>query len=546
MLNKSYALEFRNLRTESAQFWVVSEPAEDGAGTRFTMLPQPVRRLSAGILLEVPAQSSPWRIVGQIQSSAPVKPKLFLWLQDQFEESNLQSSRFGGALFGTFLGLAGFSLMIAVLNRSLIYLLFAGWLVTSLRVAAVNGGWTLPWLGLQIDPTTNASIMVVTMAAHGVLTQMLFLMMFGQAMGRSRVRTLLKMGTVATLILIPLGPFMPYGPFQRTFYALTITAFIGFMIGLFRVFRRKPSTTAFWYSVSFMIMIVALVTEMMYQVSWLQSLSGWLNAQVAAILSALITGVALAERMRTERAERVLARKGEMAALQKVEDNYHATPMALFTLDERMNLRMCNRAFLSMFPGVVLDAGQVVTLDQILGKGTTDDLRVNLSNQSICEVELYGESAGMPACFQLRIARKADQYDGSIQDITARKAAEDQLLHLVTHDALTNLLNRRGYDAALKEALAGASPRAAPGAGRHHDRSVRRIHRVVRFACGRRRDVPIRGRAAGACPACRVRTGRRSVQRDRREPARRGGGASGFEFRCAIGSHAAMKRRSHG
>ncbi len=454
LLGKEYVVELRNLRGTEFNFWIRSKLSRGQEGAMLLAdLTEVTEQTLSGTVIRVPAQSVPYEIFGKINSTLPAKPKIFVWPGAEFSELSIRSTQFGGALFGIFLGLAAFSAVIAVLNRSITYLLFAGWLVTSLRLAAVNGGWTLNWLGISLPPTTTTSIMTGTLAAHGVLTVMLFLSLFESKIRHRPTLTLLKSASWGYAALIPLSLALSFGSFVKGFYSITAIGFIGLGLALAQILSRRPDATFYWYALSFLVMTFGLAGEMLYQIEYFQAIAGFFNAQVAAVVSALTLGVALAEQMRTERQARLAARARETKALQKVEENYQATPIALFTLDESYCIRMVNDAFVSLFMIGNHDIATGRTLDDFCGVGTTSRLRLQLSNESVCELEVCAVRNGEAAWYSVRLSAAQGQLDGSIQEVTARKIAEGKLQHLVTHDALTGLLNRRGYDELLTELL---------------------------------------------------------------------------------------------
>jgi hypothetical protein len=45
-----------------------------------------------------------------------------------------------------------FVLTTALINRQVLYVLFAGWLILNLRVGALSAGWDIQWLGQIVPP----------------------------------------------------------------------------------------------------------------------------------------------------------------------------------------------------------------------------------------------------------------------------------------------------------------------------------------------------------------------------------------------------------
>src|SRR5690606_10062039 len=160
----SLILEIRMLRGSDPKLWL-GYGNEDGAGEpRFVELSENAQPTSAGLSVHLIAPSSKFFIVGSVDAPIRWMPKVFLWDAVNFEHSVASFERLGGALLASFLVLAAFSGIVAILNRDTTYLLFAGWLITSLRVAAINGGWDLNWLGIHLAPLDNLIFIRATLA----------------------------------------------------------------------------------------------------------------------------------------------------------------------------------------------------------------------------------------------------------------------------------------------------------------------------------------------------------------------------------------------
>jgi diguanylate cyclase (GGDEF)-like protein/PAS domain S-box-containing protein len=192
--------------------------------------------------------------------------------------------------------------------------------------------------------------------------------------------------------------------------------------------------------------------------SGIVNLPAWLNSQSASIVSALVMGLALADRMKSEREARIKAQARSVKVLKQFEENYNSMPVGLFSVDDSGRIALHNPAFSEMFgirqsPTGTTD-GSPAAIDDLLGQGAMDRLRTAATRGDEAELEFHLPDAhGQERWFLTRVSAREGSIEGSIQEITVRKAAERQLQHLVDHDYLTGLLNRRGLEATLQTAI---------------------------------------------------------------------------------------------
>jgi len=166
-------------------------------------------------------------------------------------------------------------------------------------------------------------------------------------------------------------------------------------------------------------------------------------------------GIALAERLRTERDARIAAQDRALEVLKKFKENYNSMPIGLFSAKPDGAVVLHNPEFSKIFQ--LNDTGAKIKLSDLIGEGPARTVLRAVENTPVADCEVLSEKGdGEPRWFLARIKRSAEGIEGSIQDISARKQAEGKLKRLVTHDSLTGLLNRRGLDIALERLLDSA------------------------------------------------------------------------------------------
>src|SRR5690606_27528680 len=133
---------------------------------------------------------------------------------------------------------------------------------------------------------------------------------------------------------------------------------------------------------------------------------------------------------------------------QRFRQNYNATPVGIFSMKFDGTLIEHNPTFGSMFvvdgrrgSKVGMNWAVLVSADAL--EGIAEQAEGNRMMDAEIAVRRVGDKKRW---FHVRAVRKVDCYEGWIEDISARKEAEDQLKFLVHHDSLTGLLNRRGFE----------------------------------------------------------------------------------------------------
>jgi diguanylate cyclase (GGDEF)-like protein len=383
----------------------------------------------------------------------PGAPQAFLWEPSELHASELAFERQGGALFGSLLILAAFSAIVALLNRDTTFLLFCGWLITSLRISAVNAGWDQNWIGINIHNEVYLTLLRISIAAYGYFTVALFRVLLLRGKNPGFVVNYFKVLQNFFLAFIIAAPFVEHLQYLRAFWAFAAIGLgtLTFQLAVALVLDRTRAVT--WYALSWGVMIVGMASEIGAR-SGVATLPPWLNSQSASVISALIMGLALADRLKLERNGRIAAQANSLRTLKKFEDNYNSMPIGLFGLNDSGQIRLSNPAFREMFNISLTDISTPRHIDSLLGTGTFGRFKAaSLMRESDFEIRLE-DNDHEDRWFMARVSAKEHSVEGSVQDISIRKAAETKLKHLVDHDHLTGLLNRRGLEAVVRRAIA--------------------------------------------------------------------------------------------
>ncbi len=396
------------------------------------------RPAKAGFALGLGHRATPLAVLCRATYSGPARISALQWDAAELRRSTDRFHRNSGLLEGGLLLLAAFVLVAAALNRDATYLLFAAWLVASLRLAEISAGWDMQWLEHSIPPAWLAPLRQVTIAAYILLTYALFSRLFREDLPRVGHAWALHVARLCCLALLGaalLLPFARFLPFMWVAAAIGIGV-LGFLLA--RILAVTRSRVAMWYSASLAMVLGAGLYEVAAAAFGLKELIGAVNSVTAALASSLLASFAIGEQMRQERAAR---RRAE----DELRGTYEALPVGLFTLDRDGTFLRMNPATASMLS---VDA-------RASGLRWSDFFAPRAWHQPAeFEVQRLVPGEREPRWFHVKAAPAEGKVEGSLQDATERYRATEQLRFLAENDALTGVLNRRGIDKRLEAELA--------------------------------------------------------------------------------------------
>ncbi|MCX7168801.1 MAG: EAL domain-containing protein, partial [Proteobacteria bacterium] len=163
-----------------------------------------------------------------------------------------------------------------------------------------------------------------------------------------------------------------------------------------------------------------------------------------ALLSSLLSALAIAEQMRQERL-------GRRKAQNELRGAYEAIPIGLFSLDDEGKIVQANPAYKSMLGRHTGDSGH---WKDSFDADAWERLLALATSPTGEDMELKGIPGGdgKQRSFLVKATKVRGRIEGSLQDITDRVAATTKLRFLADHDPLTGIFNRRGIEKAFKAA----------------------------------------------------------------------------------------------
>jgi len=403
--------------------------------------------VKAGFALALNPLLKDSQVVCRTHSIGPARISALKWQTSDLQISEHEFHRKSGLLDGGILILAAFVLITAWINRSPLYVLFAAWLVVNLRMAALSAGSDAQWLGNTVPQDWLIHIREITLAAYYVLSVILFRKLFQDDLSKVGSLLLLRIALWTCLPLLLLSAVLPYQSFLPLLWTSTGLSSCIMVFFLWRILRRTRSRVAVWYGASVSITIVASLYEVLAAALGIKGLIGSVNSVTAALSSSLLAALAIAEQMRQEHEQR-------LAVQAELEHTFEVMPIGLFSLDQRGRFLAANPAMRGMVsPNVLSGAGSF--WQQYFTEGAWTQLYQMVHNNQVDEIEVKGRPVlGVTSSkrFLVKATLSHDKIEGSLQDITEKSKAAEDLYFRANHDSLTKVLNRRGIERAFTDA----------------------------------------------------------------------------------------------
>ncbi len=446
--DRPLAVEFPSRHTAKLACWGGPALRSLGKGT-LTEETGAIQGIKAGFSLTLTPDLLNQQIVCCVESVGPARLSASLWQTEDLQTSAQEFHRKSGLLDGGILILAVFVLITAVINRSGLYMIFAVWLVINLRMGALSAGWDTQWLGNTIQADWLLRLRLLTTATYYLLSVTLFNAIFKEDLLKVGVRWMMRVPQWSCIPLVLLASLLPYQSYLPFLWILT-GLFIAIMVlALTIILIKTRSPAAMWYSASISITLAASLYEVLAAALGFKGLIGSFNSVTAALSSSLLAALAIAAQMRQEHNQR-------LAAQAELQHTFEVMPIGLFTLDLRGQFLSANPALLRMLGPKVLENGGHSWQRYFVG-GAWAQLHNQVHAQKDGELELKGRSqlfeSGEVSRFLVKATLAGNRIEGSLQNITEKAKATEELLFLVNNDPLTKVLNRRGIEKALDGAM---------------------------------------------------------------------------------------------
>lgn len=449
-------LELRLLRAKTASFFLKG-PSGEWVDVGWT-------HRKGGIAIDLPASDAATRtVLGRVDPIVVSGLVTRVWGTSEFRGAAQSFDRIGGALLGAMLLLSAVSLLVSIRNRDVVYLLFSFWTLVTLRLAAINAGFDLTWLGFPVDSPATPALLRVTLALNPIANGILFIALFDRVIRRLSHTEFFWPLLLAFGALAVIAPFLSHETFLAIFWPATAVAVPYFLYLILRVVRADRSRSTLLYGLAWASPLVAALVDILTK----SGLGGFPFSaiQLGILVSALLNAVAMAERVREDRLQRSRARDREIHALRELRRTYDGVPQALFSSDSDGRILDFNAAFALEF-GVT---PKTTAGDQGVSWGSLFAGGLSLRSSNFTEIYLDAvlngavnytleiNSSNGPRHYELQGAIEEGLFRGILEDVTEKKRYESQLRFLAEHDHRTGLLNLTAF-ASLAESRAKSAP----------------------------------------------------------------------------------------
>jgi len=474
-------IEFPSRHSSTLTCWESDTLARSGGGNRLSF-DGSVSAMKAGFALALKPSDSPVDILCRVESVGPGRISVLLWDFADLKHSEFEFQRRTGLLDGGLTVLCLFVLLTALINRSGLYLLFAAWLAVNLRMAELSLGADTQWMGNIIPIDLVPRLRLLTTAVYYLMTVVLFGVLFKEEVSFIGSLRLLRFAQWTCLPIVICSLFFEYKSYLPILWLCTGLNILVLIYYLSKILTKTSSRVAIWYTIGLTITLFSSFSEVLAAAAGLTIFIGSVNSVTAALSSSLLTALAIAEHMREEHRQR-LDVQAELA------HTFDAMPIGMFTLNLEGRLLSANPALLNMLGQPAIDPH--ARWGQFFEPGVWTQLHRQVHERRAPHAPEPGNTRAvpwldgrakdgaprMPAEFEIKGALRPGELSprrylvkatltrgkiqGSLQDVTEKSQATEELYFLANHDSLTKVLNRRGLEMGLEAAMdklpAGAS-----------------------------------------------------------------------------------------
>ena len=459
---------FGDKQISSLEVWLVSKKGKltwAGAYLRDKQVEPPFRRTANVVAIDIggaaAASGTPVAVLARISVRASANITVGQARLSELASYEASQERIAATLAGGLGLLALFFMLVAQFSSTPLFRTFAYWLLSSVAVCAAFYEYDYLWFGQWAESALELQLKLMVVATYSLTTAQLFMHLFRRGLVRVRMLRTLRRLIVANAVVGGLSFVIPIQYFQPTFWLFAVGMIAVGFTAFARIMRSVSASTPGWYAAGWGVQLLAGLAEVLYA-SGLMARHDWMSFQTSVLVSALITGLAVADTLRMERARRHEARRAASRSSARYRMIYDTVAVGMATVDVEGRIVQANRELIEEVSALdSVPKGAPVALSAILGEELAQTLLRLASDEVITAQWTHVRASGERRIFSISAASDARGAAQGIEltfnDITASARLTETLTHLAAHDPLTGLSNRRGIEIAFEAAKARAA-----------------------------------------------------------------------------------------
>jgi diguanylate cyclase (GGDEF)-like protein len=383
-------------------------------------------------------------LICRVSYSQPTVFTADLWAIPDLRTASDRFHRSVALLDGGVLTLAVVLTIIALGRREWVFLLAAMWLLGNLRLGAYTLGWDGQWLGYLVPSDWQPLLRQFTLAAYFLVSYSLFTRLFkGRTDPYPRLSEGLQWLGVAQLAAAFLLPWEAFRYLSAGIWSVSLGACLYLLL---KHLARKPSHLLSWRLLTALLALSIIIASLGFTLLGTEPLAATTGNVVILLLSNILVALAVEHVIGSSKTER-------MRAQTDLVTSYAVAPLGLFTLDSDGRFLQTNPILRDML-GLEEEAVSSHGWNDFFPPQVWSTVAAATLSGKETDVHLPATPEGDPAKhFALRAALAGDHIEGSLQDITARAHAMNELRGMVDNDPLTQALNRHGIEKELERAI---------------------------------------------------------------------------------------------
>lgn len=401
-------------------------------------------------------------ILLRIESKGTVQAPVSIWSKEQFLIDSQSFLFLYGCFLSAMLIMSAYNFLLFLTIRDKQYFLYSLFILLATGVHASLDGFAYQWFWPEAPQWHQIS--AIFFIATGCFTTTLFTqaLLPIPSKGLIRISIMILMSLTASSAVMTL--FLSYHLAAILNGLVTVITMSGVVVVCLAMLKHSP-TVARYFILAWGTYFAGIILKSSSNIGFIDSnfLSEY-GGNIGAISGILIMSLALAEKINQERRAKETAQTESISHLRRFQRLYENALEGVFTFDTKGNLLNANPAFVKLM--------NINTLTDFNLQHSSESsfyfpessfehlLKALESSGSVTNYETQMINRdGISNWVTISARRVMDKpsgtvvIEGTVININERKAFEEQLKHLASHDSLTGLVNRRAFETSAEAVL---------------------------------------------------------------------------------------------